>query len=55
MPEEAQRAAGETEPHHTGRGGAGNEPPKPASANGSKTSSPIGLADKLKNKLFGKK
>lgn len=40
--------------HHTGRGGAGNEE-KSNPVNSNKTTSPVGLADKLKNKLFGKK
>lgn len=56
VPEEAQRVAS-SEQHHAGRGGAGNEPPKTSSVNGTKKDSPIGLADKLKAKLpfFGKK
>jgi hypothetical protein len=54
VPEEAQRVAS-SEQHHAGRGGAGNEPPKASAVNSTKKDSPVGLADKLKAKLFGKK
>lgn len=54
IPAEARRDA-ENEYHHTGRGGAGNEPPKAKAVDGTKSSSPVGLADKLKAKIFGKK
>lgn len=41
--------------HHTGRGGAGNEERASPMSGHNKSTSPVGLADKLKNKLFGKK
>lgn len=55
IPEEAFRPSQDTQGFHTGRGGAGNEhhvkdehaeaKPRPVA--------PVGLADKLKTKLFG--
>ncbi|KAM0255404.1 hypothetical protein ACHAQJ_005772 [Trichoderma viride] len=54
VPEEAFRASQDVQGFHTGRGGAGNEfhgeenaeaKPRPVA--------PVGLADKLKKKLFG--
>lgn len=56
IPEAAVRPSSENSDYHTGRGGAGNEhlAPKHAADGTSGTSSPIGLADKLKNKLFNR-
>lgn len=55
IPDEATRA-GETTEHHAGRGGAGNaQHKKTESKSEGKSSSPIGLADRLKAKIFGKK
>ncbi|KAM0332126.1 hypothetical protein ACHAQA_002398 [Verticillium albo-atrum] len=64
---EAYRQSGEAGDYHTGRGGAGNAyessairdngdmDGKAASAAHRAAGGPVGLADKLKNKLFGKK
>jgi len=51
IPETALRNSSENENFHTGRGGAGNE----HLAEPEHPKHPIGLADKLKNKLFRKK
>jgi len=51
IPEQALRPSMENENFHTGRGGAGNE----HFAEPIKAAHPVGLADKLKNKLFKKK
>ncbi|RDW78098.1 hypothetical protein BP5796_05950 [Coleophoma crateriformis] len=53
IPETALRPSMENENYHTGRGGEGNihEADKPAE----KPKHPVGLADKLKNKLFKSK
>merc|ERR1712000_264760 len=53
IPDVAKRSE-EAHDHHTGRGGAGNEE-RSNHVNEHKSVSPVGLADKLKNKLFGKK
>ena len=53
IPDAAKRSE-ERVDHHTGRGGAGNEE-RSNPMTGNQTASPVGLADKLKNKLFGKK
>lgn len=63
IPTEAIRVSTDVADHHTGRGGAGNEvkptksanpvPDAPTTATGDIHH--IGLADKLKFKLFGKK
>lgn len=53
VPETATRQSEDTN-HHTGRGGAGNEHVGLVKEE-PKSSAPIGLADKLKAKLFGKK
>lgn len=50
IPETALRASSEGENFHTGRGGAGNEVLAEKVVK-----HPVGLADKLKNKLFKKK
>jgi len=55
VPEAAVRPSSENTDYHVGRGGAGNahvvsDKEKKAAADG-----PISLADKLKNKLFGRK
>ncbi|KAF4122650.1 Protein of unknown function (DUF3602) [Geosmithia morbida] len=61
VPEEARKSLEPGEAHHLGRGGIGNEQPAPedgkpkAPAAEPKPKVPVGLADKLKNKLFGKK
>ncbi|ROT35461.1 hypothetical protein SODALDRAFT_320785 [Sodiomyces alkalinus F11] len=62
VPPTAYRASTDGAEHHTGRGGAGNEVKPTESANPSPDAAPaggdihhIGLADKLKFKLFGKK
>ncbi|KAM0278365.1 hypothetical protein ACHAQH_005185 [Verticillium albo-atrum] len=67
VPTEAYRQSGEGNDFHTGRGGAGNAyeassardsgdmDGKAASAAHRAAGGPVGLADKLKNKLFGKK
>ena len=52
IPEAAKRSE-DSSRHHTGRGGAGNEE-KPVKT-GDSYHAPVGLADKLKAKLFGKK
>lgn len=52
IPEVALRHAEEGD-HHVGRGGAGNEEHMHAHKDGE--SAHMGLADKLKNKLFKKK
>jgi len=57
VPEAAVRPSQDTD-YHTGRGGAGNEhltpnSKKSAAANGDAVT-PVGLADKLKYKIFGK-
>ena len=54
IPEYAIRKSEESN-RHTGRGGAGNEQHPPAKEEPPKAASPVGLADKLKAKLFGKK
>lgn len=53
IPDVAKRS--EEGNHHTGRGGAGNELVGTPKEEPAKPSSPVGLADKLKAKLFGKK
>lgn len=60
IPDEAYRASQDNIDHHTGRGGAGNEhvarshdEKKAGSKPAAETSAPVGLADKLKHKLFG--
>ena len=57
IPDEAVRASQDQE-YHTGRGGAGNEftavdHEKKAAAKARQEGAPMGIADKLKNKLFG--
>lgn len=52
VPATAMRPAEETN-HHVGRGGQGNA--VVVKKAGGEKSTPTGLADKLKNKLFGKK
>ena len=61
VPDVAVRRSEESN-RHTGRGGAGNEqfavPPtkeEPVKEEPAKHTTPVGLADKLKAKLFGKK
>jgi hypothetical protein len=54
VPEAAVRPSTDNTDYHTGRGGAGNEhiAKKPAAAD--KTAeAPVGLADRLKRKIFG--
>ncbi|GAB0135356.1 hypothetical protein EsDP_00003697 [Epichloe bromicola] len=58
VPEVAYRASQDNQDYHTGRGGAGNEHVAPchrqkASQKSDKTGTPVGLADRLKKKLFG--
>ncbi|EFW99417.1 hypothetical protein CMQ_7785 [Grosmannia clavigera kw1407] len=62
VPEAAVRPSADLSDYHTGRGGAGNEHlapmnETPAAAGTTGTTGPethnIGLADKLKNKIFG--
>ncbi|KAL2757652.1 hypothetical protein ACRALDRAFT_1068188 [Sodiomyces alcalophilus JCM 7366] len=62
IPTEAYRVSTDMAEHHTGRGGAGNEVKPTQSANQTPDAPPaggdihhIGLADKLKFKIFGKK
>jgi hypothetical protein len=59
IPETAIRPSSENTDYHTGRGGAGNEHLAPGKEHGTKAHdgvvSPIGLADKLKAKIFGRK
>jgi hypothetical protein len=58
VPEAAVRASQDTD-YHTGRGGAGNEHvaktgKEPAErGEGGKPVAPVGLADRLKHKIFG--
>jgi hypothetical protein len=52
IPEAAVRPSQDNADYHTGRGGAGNEhvaAKKPAAAG----EAPMGLADKLKRKVYG--
>lgn len=59
VPESAYRASQDNQDYHTGRGGAGNEHvanghgKKEADRTGEGAAAPVGLADKLKQKLFG--
>lgn len=60
IPEAAVRVStNDNTDYHTGRGGAGNEhiakKPEAAAANGTTTATttPVGLADKLKRKILG--
>lgn len=63
VPDAAVRASVDNQAYHTGRGGSGNEHApnghdKTGHANGDEKkaaveTAPVGLADKLKNKLFG--
>lgn len=58
IPEAARQSIDPDEHHHTGRGGAGNEQvesEKEEIVEKKTSSAPVGLADKLKAKLFGKK
>lgn len=54
VPEAAVRVSQDGQGYHTGRGGAGNEHrvDEPAHAK-PRPVAPVGLADKLKSKLFG--
>jgi len=54
IPETALRHSIESD-HHVGRGGAGNEEHKGTAAPQEGSTLHVGLADKLKNKLFKKK
>lgn len=49
VPEAAMRPSMENSAYHTGRGGAGNE----HNAKKPTTTTPVGLADRLKNKILG--
>ncbi|KND90273.1 hypothetical protein TOPH_05087 [Tolypocladium ophioglossoides CBS 100239] len=58
IPEVAVRSSQDAQDYHTGRGGAGNEHTavdleKKAADEARLAGAPIGLADKLKEKLFG--
>lgn len=58
VPEVAYRASQDNQDYHTGRGGAGNEHVAPShgqkSSQSDDTGTPVvGLADRLKKKLFG--
>ena len=57
VPEAAVRPSSENQDYHTGRGGAGNEHLAPGKEHATRVHdgavSPMGLADKLKHKLFG--
>ncbi|KAH8905315.1 hypothetical protein BR93DRAFT_929563 [Coniochaeta sp. PMI_546] len=57
IPEAAVRPSSENTDYHTGRGGAGNEHLAPGKEHATRVAdgatSPKGLADKLKHKLFG--
>ncbi|KAL6878676.1 hypothetical protein J3F83DRAFT_723497 [Trichoderma novae-zelandiae] len=55
VPEVAVRASEDAQGYHTGRGGAGNEHrvDEPATNAKPRPVAPVGLADKLKSKLFG--
>lgn len=60
IPDQARKSLEPNEAHHLGRGGIGNEQApsesdKATTPTESKPKVPVGLADKLKNKLFGKK
>ena len=59
IPEAAVRPSSENTDFHTGRGGAGNahlaEGKEHATVVHDGLVAPLGLADKLKHKLFGKK
>jgi hypothetical protein len=58
VPDAAVRASGEVADYHTGRGGAGNEHLSDAlksEKQGSTSPATTSLADKLKQRLFGKK
>ena len=61
VPEAAVRPSSENTDYHTGRGGAGNahvvaeKKKEAAAAESSSAPTFISLADKLKNKLFGRK
>ncbi|KAI6785905.1 uncharacterized protein J7T54_006244 [Emericellopsis cladophorae] len=55
VPEQAQLPPSKIGDHHTGRGGAGNEERVGTPPVEEKKDSPVGLADKLKQKLFKKK
>merc|ERR1712000_107907 len=55
VPEQAQLPPSKIGDHHTGRGGAGNEERVGTPPAEKKEDSPVGLADKLKQKLFKKK
>ncbi len=55
VPEAAVRPSGDGSDYHTGRGGAGNEhvAKKPEPEAKVVGATPVGLADKLKSKIFG--
>lgn len=57
VPEAAVRPSGDGSDYHTGRGGAGNEhvaaKPEPEPEAKTVGATPVGLADKLKQKIFG--
>lgn len=55
IPDAAVRPSQDNSDYHTGRGGAGNEHLAPKKDKGVEREpvAPVGLADKLKHKLFG--